>query len=107
MSDLFITFPQSECGHIRAILRQCGVKQCRVQSQLSAVVALLEPLLIHTAQVRLSVKIFARVIIMNDYLAVGADRAGITAFSAASAKRIPVIPPLEPFFEYAYGISTS
>lgn len=62
-------------------------------------VALLETLVIYTAQVCLRVKIFAGIVIMNLNLAVGADRAGITAFSAASAKGIPVITPLEPFFQ--------
>lgn len=35
---------------------------------------------------------------MDDNLAVGVNRAGVTAFSAASAQGIPVFSPLEPLF---------
>lgn len=62
-------------------------------------VALPETLVIYTAQVCPGVKILARVVIMNDNLAVGAYGAGVTALSAASAEGIPVITPLEPFFQ--------
>ncbi len=61
-------------------------------------VALLESLVIYTAQVCTCVKILTGVVIMDDNLAVGADRAGVTAFSTASAQGIPVFSPLEPLF---------